>query len=55
MSIQYTNFRSLQPKADFSRLFYFELETLLNKLAELSGSFFQKNKLEQKCRVFYFH
>ena len=35
--------------------FYFQLETLLNKLVKLCSSFFQKNYFEQKCRVFSFH
>ena len=49
------SFRCLLPKANF-KIFYFELETLLNKLVKLrSSSFFQKNNFEQKCRVFYFH
>ena len=48
------NFRSLLLKADF-RIFYFEFETLLNKLVTLCSYFLQKNNFEQKCRVFYFH
>ena len=41
-------------KGDF-RDFYFELETLLDKLVKVFSHFFQKNNFEQKCRVFYFH
>ena len=48
------NFTCLLLKADF-RIFYFELEALLNKLVKLRSYFFQKNNFEQKCRVFYFH
>ena len=48
------SFRCLLPKAGF-RIFYFELETLLNKLIKLSSSFFQKNNFKQKCRGLYFH
>ena len=39
------------PKADF----YFELETLLNKLVKLCRSFFQKNNFERKRRASYFY
>ena len=41
------NFRSLLLKANF-RIFYFELETLLNKLVKLRSYFLQKNNFEQK-------
>ena len=45
------NFRCLLLKADF-RIFCFELEILLNELVKVCSYIFQKNKFEQKCRVF---
>ena len=49
------NLRCLLLKAYFIFFFYFELETLLNKLVKLCSYFFQKNNFEQKCKVFCFH
>ena len=46
------NFRCLLPKADF-RIFYFQLQTLLNRLVKLCSSFIQKNNFEQKCSVIF--
>ena len=46
------NFRCLLLKADF-RIFYFELETLLNKLVKLCSYFFVKNNFKQECSVLF--
>ena len=43
------NFRCLLLKADYG-IFYFELETLLNKLVKPCSYFFQKYDFERKCR-----
>ena len=40
------NFRCLLPKADF-RFFYFDLESLLNKLVKLCSSFFSEKFLKK--------
>ena len=47
------NFRCLSLKADF-RFFYFELETLLNKLAKLCSYFFKKRISNKNAECFIF-
>ena len=39
----------------FLFIFFFELETPLNKLVKLCSYIFQKNNFQQNCQVFYFH
>ena len=45
-------FRCLLPKTDFN-FFYFELETLLNKIVKLCSSFFRKTSLNKNSECLF--